>query len=679
MTDCCGFRGVNEAGFCDLPSGGTLSTMNYRREIDGLRALAVVPVVLFHAGFPAFSGGFVGVDIFFVISGYLITSILVEENEKGRYSIIGFYERRARRILPALFFVIASCIPFACVWMPPDVLVSFGRSIVAVTLFGSNFLFWKETGYFQAAAEEKPLLHTWSLAVEEQYYLLFPLLITVLWPLGRQKTAWVLSIGAIGSLFLTEIGWRHWPTANFFLAPFRAWELLAGSLIALYFQTRPAVSRRWHDYAAFTGIALVVGAIVLFNPNTPFPSLWATLPVLGTAMIILFALPGTTAARLFSLPPLVGIGLISYSVYLWHQPLYAFARIVSLGQPSTTVYLSLATLSVVLGWVSWRFVESPFRQRDRFPRRAIFRMSAALIASFLLVGVYFEVNGGLSSRYNAEDQDLLVDLAERSRYVASGHKALQHKKSFDNNGLPRTLLIGDSFSEDFINILNAAGLAQQMDLQMHYTSTVCQLYYGDAAGDNSPAVNSRLCQIQRRIPPDAIAEAEIIILAFRWEPWAVTALGGTLDTLLAGRHPRVVLVGTKSFGRIRPAALLRIPASERKGLRINTPGWLLDLNAAMAMSSRRYEFIDMHSTICGATNAATCPVFDAEGLLLSHDGAHLTEAGVRLVVQNLGTALTQTLVTPVAQSAVQAPPETTIRGNCPHCRTVESNRKTKRT
>ena len=172
--------------------------MQYRKEIDGLRALAVLPVVLFHAGFSSFSGGFVGVDVFFVISGYLITSILIGENEQGRFSIVNFYERRARRILPALFFVMLCCIPFAWLWMLPDNLVEFGNSLIAVTFFVSNFLFWKESGYFAAAAEEKPLLHTWSLAVEEQYYLLFPLLILLVWPLGRRWLGGILLLGIVG-------------------------------------------------------------------------------------------------------------------------------------------------------------------------------------------------------------------------------------------------------------------------------------------------------------------------------------------------------------------------------------------------------------------------------------------------------------------------------------------------
>ena len=170
--------------------------MKYRPEIDGLRALAVVPVILFHAGFELFSGGFVGVDVFFVISGYLITSLLIEDIENKRFSILHFYERRARRILPALFFVMLVCIPFAWMWMLPSQMKDFSQSLVAVSLFASNILFWRESGYFAATSEEKPLLHTWSLAVEEQYYVLFPIFLILAWRFGKNRVFWMIFVMA---------------------------------------------------------------------------------------------------------------------------------------------------------------------------------------------------------------------------------------------------------------------------------------------------------------------------------------------------------------------------------------------------------------------------------------------------------------------------------------------------
>jgi peptidoglycan/LPS O-acetylase OafA/YrhL len=207
--------------------------MRYRAEIDGLRAIAVLPVILFHAGFDVFGGGYVGVDVFFVISGYLITSILLSEFSQGDFSFARFYERRARRILPALFVVILACFPFAYVWMSPAQLDAFGLSVASVSIFASNILFWREAGYFDAASEIKPLLHTWSLAVEEQFYLLFPIFLALIWRYGRR---WALA--AVVCATIVSFAWAQWGTssdeAKFFLAPARIWELFAGSIAAFY-------------------------------------------------------------------------------------------------------------------------------------------------------------------------------------------------------------------------------------------------------------------------------------------------------------------------------------------------------------------------------------------------------------------------------------------------------------
>jgi peptidoglycan/LPS O-acetylase OafA/YrhL len=208
--------------------------MNYRREIDGLRALAVIPVILFHAGFQTFSGGFVGVDVFFVISGYLITSIILTGLEQNNFSIINFYERRARRILPALFFIMLICIPISWFLLLPYHLLEFSRSLIATTFFSSNILFWSESGYFANAAAEKPLLHTWSLAVEEQYYFLFPLFLMIFWKFGKR---WILAF--LGILFIASLALAEWaaytkPAAAFYLLPTRGWEFLIGSFTAFY-------------------------------------------------------------------------------------------------------------------------------------------------------------------------------------------------------------------------------------------------------------------------------------------------------------------------------------------------------------------------------------------------------------------------------------------------------------
>jgi peptidoglycan/LPS O-acetylase OafA/YrhL len=387
--------------------------MQYRREIDGLRAVAVIPVVLFHAGFKVFSGGYIGVDVFFVISGYLITAILLGELERGEFSIGRFYERRARRILPALFFVMLACIPFALLWMPPSQIEDFGRGLVAVTLFASNILFWRESGYFAPASEERPLLHTWSLAVEEQYYLFFPLLLLLAWRLGRPRVFCIVAVIAAASLLLCEWGWRHAPVATFYLAPTRAWELLAGSLCAFL---QFGKQQKQNDLLAGLGLGLIVLAIFAFDEATPFPSLYTLAPVGGTALIILFAANGTWTARLLSNGLLVGVGLISYSLYLWHQPLFAFARIYSV-HPPQILMLCLALLSLGLSYLSWQYIEKPFRSRQTrfFPStKVLLNGSVAAALMFLAAGQVSSATDGFFELKSTDRQRSLMQTATPS-------------------------------------------------------------------------------------------------------------------------------------------------------------------------------------------------------------------------------------------------------------------------
>jgi peptidoglycan/LPS O-acetylase OafA/YrhL len=370
--------------------------LKYRAEIDGLRALAVLPVILFHAGFELFSGGFVGVDVFFVISGYLITTILIEDIENKRFSIINFYERRARRILPALFFVMLVCIPFAWMWMLPSQMKDFSQSLFAVSLFASNILFWRESGYFAPAAEEMPLLHTWSLAVEEQYYVLFPIFLILAWRFGKSRVFWMIVVMAAFSLLLSEWGWRNKPTANFYLAPTRAWELFAGSIAAFIVQ-KQGVQK--NNFLSLIGLAAIIFSIFVFDEATPFPSLYALVPVLGVVLLVLYADKKTFAAKLLGTKGFVGVGLISYSAYLWHQPLFAFAQVKSIIKPSYYQMAFLALLSLSLAYLSWRFIETPFRSKKKMSRSKIFAFSLSGLVMFSMLGLYGHIKNGLYERF----------------------------------------------------------------------------------------------------------------------------------------------------------------------------------------------------------------------------------------------------------------------------------------
>lgn len=429
--------------------------MEYRREIDGLRAIAVVPVILFHAGFQSFSGGFVGVDVFFVISGYLITSIILTEKENNTFTIVNFYERRARRILPALFIVVFTCIPFAWLWLLPTDFKDFSQSIIAVVTFSSNILFWKESGYWGTENELKPLLHTWSLAVEEQYYLIFPLFLAFFWRFKRNWLLYSFIIIAILSLSFAQWLIQHSPSAAFFLLPARAWELSIGACIA-YFSfyhktTLSEVLKRkvLSEGLSLFGFLLIAYSVFKFNEATPFPGFYAMIPTFGTALIILFSTPNNYIGRLLSLKPVVGIGLISYSAYLWHQPFFAFARHRSLHEPAPIIFIILATISTLVAYISWRYIEKPFRSKGIYDRKAIFIISIIVSVLFLAFGLTGHFTNGFNFR-TAEDGTKLWKIESKllPNYGLSRvcDKTFTLSEKCRTSEEPEVLLWGDSFA-----------------------------------------------------------------------------------------------------------------------------------------------------------------------------------------------------------------------------------------
>ncbi len=372
--------------------------MKYRAEIDGLRALAVIPVLLFHAGFSYFSGGYIGVDVFFVISGYLITSIIIESLDRGKFSFADFYERRARRILPALYFVMFVSLPFAWAWMTPDYLENFSQSLVATSTFANNILLMITTGYFDDAVEYKPLLHTWSLSVEEQYYVFYPLLMIALWKWAGVNKVVILGLLAALSLGIAQWSYNQNFDGYFYSSLSRAWELLIGALAVFFLKRDVVFSRHTCELLSIIGLILILVGIALFDKSTPFPSLYTLVPVVGTVLIILFAQANTFVNKLLSMRIIVGIGLISYSVYLWHQPLFAFARIRMLSAPDTPTYFALIILSIVLGYLTWRYIEAPFRDKTFLSRSQVF-VSSALVGGLLIVlGLFGHFNEGFSDR-----------------------------------------------------------------------------------------------------------------------------------------------------------------------------------------------------------------------------------------------------------------------------------------
>lgn len=457
--------------------------MKYRAEVDGLRAIAVIPVILFHAGFEAFSGGFVGVDVFFVISGYLITTIILTEREQNRFSLVNFYERRARRILPALFLVMLVSLPLAWMWLWPSDLKDYAQSLVAVSLFASNILFWQETGYWGVENELKPMLHTWSLAVEEQYYLLFPLFLALMWKFPRR---WIfISFVAVATASFVTAQWGAYnsPTATFFLLPTRGWELAIGAGIAFYFVYRNETMQRLRsrrilsEIFGIIGLILIGYAIVGLDESIPFPSAYALIPTIGAALIIMFASTETIAGKVLTGKILVGIGLISYSAYLWHQPLFAFARHRSLTEPSEPIFAALALLSLALAFLTWKYIETPFRDKTLITRRSIFSFTITGSILFITIGFTGHIMNGFDKRTTSEGNT--IDSIQQ-KWTANHGLSKTCEGTFTlspecrTSDKPEILIWGDSYAMHLVQGIQASNPNAEI---IQITKSVCGPFF----------------------------------------------------------------------------------------------------------------------------------------------------------------------------------------------------------
>ncbi|MDH5545026.1 MAG: acyltransferase [Gammaproteobacteria bacterium] len=421
--------------------------MKYRPEIDGLRSLAVIPVVLFHAGLDVFSGGFIGVDIFFVISGYLIAKIIISEIENSSFTYLGFYERRIRRIFPALAVVTLVCLLATFSFGLPEHVIQTSNSGLFALIGLSNFYFWSQSGYFSPASEYQILLHTWSLGVEEQFYLLLPPIIFLIYKF-RLRLIPVIAVG-LPILFLISL-WlsQNKPSVAFYLLPARAWELSIGVALACGVIPKSG-STKFNELIAITGLFMVISSVFLINKQMQFPGWVALLPCVGAAAIIYASNNTGLASSILSLPPLRFVGLISYSLYLWHWPVFVGLRMYTAEPHLSPLIASIGiTISFILAVLTWHYVEKPFRSISRMSFRRVLVGTSSIGAVSILVAIIGISGSGLPSRLSENTQQFLSatqDIDPLREHCEGIHPLSQHACQF---GAPETpidfVLLGDS-------------------------------------------------------------------------------------------------------------------------------------------------------------------------------------------------------------------------------------------
>jgi peptidoglycan/LPS O-acetylase OafA/YrhL len=420
------------------------TSTQYRPEIDGLRAVAVLLVVFNHALVGPFSGGFIGVDVFFVISGFLITSIIVREFDTGTFGYRRFIERRARRIIPALYaLLLPISIAAYFLLLEPD-RAAYMRSLISTVTFWSNIRFFLDTGYFDIAATYKPLLHTWSLGIEEQFYVVFPIFLIILLKISvLGRFTWLLL--AVVTSFVLQM--TAGSTAAFYLLPHRAWELLAGAAASLFAisELGGSITKRLNTNVVVKHIlpgfclVLIFATAVLIRKESVWPTEIIFVPVLATAVLLVFTTPDSIIGKLLALRPLVIVGLCSYSIYLWHYPIFSLVRYRTIGDIDLRLAVVLIVISLILGWVSWRVVERPFRVPDS--------VSGTQVAMFSLMGGVLLFAGGVLFAGN----DRLTPLVQQTASIGPS---------------TQVVLIGDSHAEHLVS-----GLMPFFPIELEYSTS----------------------------------------------------------------------------------------------------------------------------------------------------------------------------------------------------------------
>ncbi|MFJ2288110.1 acyltransferase family protein [Pseudomonas iridis] len=502
--------------------------MKYRPEIDGLRAISVTAVLLFHLGASLFPGGFVGVDIFFVISGFLITSIIKKEIEAGSFSIMSFYDRRIRRIFPALLAMIGCTIVFGYFALLPGEYQKLGISSAYSVASISNFFFFNNTGYFDAAAKTMPLLHTWSLAVEEQFYLGLPLLLLILFAVSRKRA----SIPIIGTalVMVSSFAWSIYviqtdPKAAFFLPQYRVWELGIGALLAFLPSNAKEFLPRWAlEAAPIVGLTMIFYGVFMFNEKEPFPGFKALIPATGAALVLFQSGAMTFANRLLRFQPLPKIGLISYSLYLWHWPIIVFWQTYTGNRElGTGEMLGIAGFSLAAAWMSWAFIEQPFRKlRGRHSATIAYGLIAALV-----VGVAgFSVNklDGFPARISSEaiaitSKDKMWDYTCPQTLISGPAQGLCAVGADWSTAKSHGVIWGDSHAEHFLPLLDGVAKKAGVSIVLYRG---CSPFLGSETVQGyfplDPTLNN-YCRDRREKAVtliNSIPDLNMVILASAW-------------------------------------------------------------------------------------------------------------------------------------------------------------------
>lgn len=625
----------------------------YRADIDGLRAIAVLAVVVFHAAPGLLRGGFVGVDIFFVISGFLISSLIYDATEKENFSILGFYDRRIRRILPALLVVLAVSLAVGWVALLPDEFVALAKMVIGGSFYVPNLVVWKQTNYFAAAAENTPLLHLWSLGIEEQFYFIWPFLVALFW---RRKFILLLSAMALTS-FAVNVGFVHdYPTEVFYFPITRFWELLAGAYLAWrersHIQSRLGAEEKWPrwlcEVASATGMSAILVSIMRFTTDIAFPGWLAAIPI-AASMLIIAAGPRASLNRyVLANPFVVFIGLLSYPLYLWHWPLLSFLHIVWGEDLPRTTKLAAVLAALVLSWLTYLFIERPVRKL-RAPKARKWAvttlLSGSILTAFFAAIVLF--SNGFPDRFPKQIAKFAA-YQHHSLAWRSGTCFLQPEQGAaawlpdcvdrPADHKPLVLLWGDSHAAHLRAGLLALQSRRHFRLGQMTASSCPPVINFDAPGrPHCRDINNLFVRQIRAVKPD------IVILAGDWYDSDVNLLAPSIAALKKDGISRIVLVGPVPKWKMSlPSLLVRLSMLQHTGIPQTLPVAMrapVEEETFRAFARKEgISYASPLSLICGKERCLTMTGPNPADTI-AYDGTHLTDAGSIFVIRSLADQL----------------------------------------
>lgn len=613
--------------------------MTYRGDIDGLRGIAVLSVLAYHIMPRALPGGFVGVDVFFVISGYLITSIIWSQCKAGTFSFATFYAKRIRRLFPALFAVIFACSTFQYFIGFPQEIYDFGVSSIAAIFYFSNHYFLSKSGYFDDAVESNPLLHTWSLGVEEQFYILFPALLVFLFYKARDKGVLVLSILLVLSLFLSEILLVSKASSSFYLVVSRFWEFLIGGILSL--KSKENAIRRPHmEIIGWIGLGMLVFSFLNYSEHVSFPGLNALVPALGTFLLLYVGQhKDQLITRCLSLSPIRNIGKLSYSLYLWHWPIIVFYKLEFSPDPSSIERIVLILVCMGVAYLSWRFIEQPFLKLQIKDNRKLIYISGGVASIFLLfISIYFVYTEGIKERFSDKQLAYIEYLNyDADPYLRTDQCFLTSNtgsaKSFDERAClnsdsdrPSVLIIGDSHAAHYHAALSKSFSEYSIS---QVSASGCRPLISYAGEERCTALMKKTFELYiKKYDFDAI------ILAGRWERKDFPALKPTVSAISAFTKNVIVLGPIIEYNQALPRLLARNMVQSKKVEEAQQYKEIENIDREMAalVGKSEADYISILNTMCPGEK---CLVYTTDGVPMQFDSSHLTMEGAMELVSLL--------------------------------------------